>query len=71
MDSRSRSLVEPLDLRRPAALASVCAYLGVESDDSGWRLVVPQVDVDGRMVDTADRIRLGADVIRRLADAGL
>jgi hypothetical protein len=32
---------------------------------------VPQVEVDGRLVDTTDRIQAGADVVRRLAAAGL
>jgi hypothetical protein len=32
---------------------------------------VPQVEVNGREIDVADRIQIGVDAIRRLADAGL
>jgi hypothetical protein len=34
-------------------------------------VTVPQVQVDGRRVDTVDRIQIGADICRRLIAAGL
>lgn len=48
--------------------AAVCADLGVDTDNV---VVVPQVEVDGRRVDTVDRIQFGADIVRRLVAAGL
>jgi hypothetical protein len=32
---------------------------------------VPQVEVDGRRVDTVDRVLLGADIVRRMLAAGI
>ncbi len=57
----------PLDAYAEA-FAAVCADLGVDADDI---VAVPQVEVDGRRVDTVDRIQLGADIVRRLVAAGL
>lgn len=54
-----------------AGFATVCASLGVGNGERGWRFVVPQLMVDNRMVDMADRIQLGADIVRRMADAEL
>jgi hypothetical protein len=48
--------------------ASVCAGLGMEADNV---VAVPQREIDGVQVDTVDRIRLGADLVRRLVAAGL
>lgn len=39
--------------------------------DAGDRIRLPQVNVDGRRVDTIDRIQVGADIVRRLVAAGL
>ena len=64
-------LSPPAAAEHVAAFVAVCADLGVDSGDGSWRLAVPQVTSDGRMVDTADRIQVGAAVVRRLADAGL
>jgi hypothetical protein len=50
------------------AFAAACEELGVDND---LLVAVPQVEVDGRLVDTTDRIQAGADVVRRLAAAGL
>lgn len=50
------------------AFATASADLEVDADQI---VVVPQVEVDGRRVDTVDRVQLGADVLRRLAALGL
>jgi len=50
------------------AFAAACSGLGVGEDDL---VVVPQVEIDGRQVDTVDRIQLGAGIVRRLMAAGL
>ena len=49
------------------AFETVCAYLGAIDD----AVVVPQVAVDGRWIDTVDRVQLGAEIVRRLIAAGL
>jgi len=49
------------------AFETVCADLGA-NDGS---VVVPQVEVDGRWIDTVDRVQLGAEIVRRLIAAGL
>ena len=48
--------------------AAACAELGIGSDNV---VVAPQVEIDGRQVDTIDRIQLGAELIRSLVAAGL
>src|SRR5690606_6743986 len=63
-----------LQLRAPAAeahaeaFARVCAKHSVGPD---LRLVVPQVTVGERRLDTEDRVQLGAALLRDLVDAGL
>lgn len=51
-----------------AAFEAVCGDLGMRTDNV---VPVPQVEIDGRAVDTVDRIKLGADIARRLVKAGL
>ena len=53
------------DLER---FVAVCADIGVDADNL---VTVSQVEVDGHRVDTADRIQVGADIVRRLDAAGL
>ena len=48
--------------------AAACAELGTGSNNA---VIVPQVEIDGRQVDTIDRVQLGADIIRALVAAGL
>jgi hypothetical protein len=50
------------------AFALVCADIGVNDDNI---VVVPQVEVDRRRVDTLGRIQFGAALVRRLIAAGL
>jgi len=38
---------------------------------SDGTVVVPQVEVEGRQIDTVDRVQLGAEVVRRLTAVGL
>jgi hypothetical protein len=47
---------------------TACAELGAGAD---LLVAVPQESVDDRLIDTTDRIQLGADLIRRLVAAGL
>ncbi len=49
------------------AFKTVCEDLGANDGV----VVVPQVEVDGRRIDTVDRVQLGADIVRRLTAAGL
>lgn len=48
--------------------AAACKELGIGAGDL---VAVPQVEVDGRNVDTIDRVQLGADIVRCLVAAGL
>lgn len=57
----------PLDADTEHFVAA-CANLGA---DAGNLVVVPQAEVEGRLVDTVDRIQFGADIVRRLVAAGL
>jgi hypothetical protein len=50
------------------AFERVCVGHGIGSD---LRLKIPQVAVDGRQLDTKDRVQLGAALVRDLAGAGL
>jgi hypothetical protein len=51
-----------------AAYSQVCAKHGVDTDHS---LKVPCIEAGGRRLDTTDRVRLGAALLRDLVDAGL
>lgn len=62
------ALREPPDPDHAEAFDEVCAHRGVGSDRM---LRIPQTSVDGRLVDTADRIQAGAEIVRALVDAGL
>ncbi|HEY5473012.1 MAG TPA: hypothetical protein VIK32_07455, partial [Candidatus Limnocylindrales bacterium] len=48
--------------------AAVCAEIGADAE---YVVKLPQVEVDGHQVDAVDRIQVGADIVRRLAAAGL
>jgi hypothetical protein len=50
------------------AFSQVCADHGVGADQV---LLVPQVERDGRKLDTRDRVQLGAALLRDLVKAGL
>lgn len=50
------------------------AFMAVRSEvgaTEGGLIKVPQAEVNGQLIDTVDRIRLGADIVRRMAAAGL
>lgn len=49
------------------AFETVCADLGANDGI----VVVPQVAVDGRWIDTVDRVQMGARIVRRLIAVGL
>jgi hypothetical protein len=51
-----------------AVFDDVCADLGMGADNV---ISVPQVHIDGRALDTVDRVNLGTEIVRRLVDAGL
>lgn len=81
--TRSRTTIRCVDagfeLRGPppesdlfAAFAAACVDLGVKLDPDGNGLLsVEQVEVDGVLVDTEDRIQKAAEVVQQLVDAGL
>jgi len=48
--------------------AEASADLGADADNLVW---LPQVEIDGHQIDTVDRIQAGAEIVRRLAAAGL
>jgi hypothetical protein len=48
--------------------ADACEDLGADSD---YVVAVPPVSTEGRLVDMEDRIQVGANIIRRLVEAGL
>lgn len=58
----------PLDTERGVAFARVCADYGVGPD---LLLAIPQVTIDGNRIDTEDRVRLGATLLRDLVEVGL
>lgn len=62
------------ELSPPPLEADAAAFEAVRSrlrasDDN--IVAVPQVDIDGRRIDTVDRIQVGADTVRELVAAGL
>jgi hypothetical protein len=65
-------VTEGLMLRPPTsaahakAFARVCAKYGIGSD---YLLKIHQVEVDGRLLDTKDRVELGAALVRDLVEA--
>ena len=61
-------LDRPHDAAQAEVFTRVCAPYGV--DDAGV-LAVSQVERDGRRFDTRDRVRMGADLVRALVNAGL
>jgi hypothetical protein len=61
-------LTPPATDAHAAAFAAVSAELGMNSANI---VPVPQVEVEGRPVDTADRIQLGVAIVQHLANAGL
>lgn len=58
----------PLAAPHVEAYSRVCANHGVDADHF---LKVPYVEAGGRRLDTTDRVRLGAALLRDLVDAGL
>lgn len=50
------------------AFGAVSEALGL---DESLTVLVPQAEVEGRMIDMVDRVRVGVDIIRRMAAAGL
>lgn len=69
-----RCVPEGFELNSPAgadeydALAMVRAELGATNEGL---VKLPQVEVDGLLVDTVDRVQVGADIVRSLVAAGL
>ena len=61
-------LSPPPDDADAEVFAAACAGLSMDSNNV---VAVPQVDANGRPVDMADRIQLGADIVRRLVAANL
>ncbi len=54
------------------AFGDVCdAHNDVHASDDGFLLVIPQADRDGVLVDTVDRIVVGAELINEFVAAGL
>jgi hypothetical protein len=54
------------------AFGAVCdAHNDVHASDDGFLLVIPQADRDGVLVDTVDRVVVGAELINEFVAAGL
>lgn len=65
------AVAPPEDPAFEAAFAEICEQLSLETHDGKQLLRVPQVDSVGELIDTADRIQLGASLLRDLIAAGL
>lgn len=57
---------EASEVFQRAALAA-----GVNADDEGWLMPVPQSDRGGELIDSADRVQAAARLLREFVDAGL
>jgi hypothetical protein len=68
VDSAGIHVDAPEDHAHLAAFNAVCAQHGIGDDHA---LKVPQASVDGALVDTVDRVALGASLLRDLIAAGL
>jgi hypothetical protein len=68
VDSAGIHVDAPEDHAHLAAFNAVCAQHGIGDDHA---LKVPQTSVDGALVDTVDRVALGASLLRDLIAAGL
>ncbi len=69
---------EGIALRAPSAAEHIALFNATlqQRDDvveacDGFRLVVPQVQLDGTPIDAEDRVRKGAGLLKELVDAGL
>ncbi|TLM99275.1 MAG: DUF262 domain-containing protein [Actinobacteria bacterium] len=69
-----RCVADGFELRVPelesftGAFEAACATLGCDENN---RIRLAQVEVDGRNMDAVDRVRAGAEIVTRLAEAGL
>ena len=69
-----RSVEDGIALRAPEAdsardsFSSVCEEHGVTTD---MLLKVPQVEINGVLIDKEDRVELGAELLQKLVEAGL
>jgi hypothetical protein len=73
-----RSISEGFELDGPEDEATgphfleTCGALGVvPTEDGRYLFGVPQREIDGDPIDSVDRVVAGAELLRRLADAGL
>ncbi|MEN8707039.1 MAG: DUF262 domain-containing protein [Nocardioides marinisabuli] len=53
------------------ALEALCEDVGAQPCDDGWLLGIPQADHAGDLVDTVDRVQVGAEILRDLIANGL
>lgn len=77
-DLQIRCVENGFDIKLPpeAKHQVILADLGAGRDDvvgigQGYLLAIPQADHNGRRIDTADRVLIGADFLREAVDAGL
>lgn len=54
-----------------AALRAVCGSAGAIPRDEGWLLPIPQADQGGELIDSVDRVQVGAAFLQELIAAGL
>lgn len=74
-----RSIEEGYEVRVPKSAKRLEKFARVaearddlhEYDDGRTYLEIPQKEIDGELVDTVDRVQLGAAFVRALVDAGL
>lgn len=69
-----RCVAAGFELRSPPNDVDVVAFTRIAAElgaDANGVVNVPQVDVDGRLVDSADRVQLGMEIVRRLVAASL
>ena len=74
-DIAVRAIPEGFSVKTPSKefdeqASFVLSAHGAVRTDEGWLLAIPQVSNDGELVDTADRVELGAALLRDLVQAG-
>jgi hypothetical protein len=74
-DIAVRAIPEGFSVKTPSKefdeqASFVLSAHGAVRTDEGWLLAIPQVSKDGELVDTADRVELGAALLRDLVQAG-
>lgn len=63
--------IQPPASEAREVLQTVCAAAGMAPRDDGWLLSIPQAHGGGDLIDSKDRVRMGASLLDDLIAAGL